>query len=49
MTLEGMIRDAAGVAAVRTVDVDGDDYPAAKQKLVALVSEGSKLLWLRRQ
>lgn len=47
MTLEGMIRNAAGDTAVRTVDAE--DYTAAKRKLEALVSEGSALLWMRRQ
>lgn len=47
MTLEGMIRNAEGATTLRTVEAD--DYTAAKQKLEALVSEGSTLLWMRRQ
>ena len=47
MTLEGMIRNTEGATALRTVDAD--DYTAAKEKLEALVSEGSALLWMRRQ
>ena len=45
MTLEGTIRNAEGLSAVRTVEAD--DYPAALVKLKQLVSEGSKLLWIR--
>jgi len=45
MTLEGMIRNAAGDTAVRKVDAP--DYLAAKVQLEQLVSEGSELLWMR--
>lgn len=46
MTLEGMIRNAGGDTAARTVDAP--DYPAAKTKLEQLLSEGSVLLWIRK-
>ena len=45
MTLEGMIRNAAGASAVKSVTAD--DYPAAKAKLLGLLAEGSTLLWMR--
>lgn len=47
LTLEGMIRDPSGVAALHAVEAD--DYAAARTQMHALVTEGSQLLWMRRQ